>query len=131
MNRKTIDVMFSKKSDHWRTPKELYERFMDGGYVDPCPFESEYDNLDVDFGNVKMFINPPYSDIKRWVEFAIRHHNKYKKEILFLVPSRTDTKWFHELLEYGVELEFIKGRLHFSNKDRAPFPSVYIKLKGE
>lgn len=123
--------MFSKKSDNWQTPKEIYVSFMLDGYVDPCPFESTYDNLDVDFGDVRMFINPPYSDISSWVDFAIRHHRKYKKEIVFLVPSRTDTKWFHKLLDYGVELDFVKGRLNFSDSDRAPFPSVFIKLKGD
>lgn len=132
MNKKTLDVMFSKKSDNWATPKEIYNRFMDAGYVDPCPLNSEFDNLGVDFGEVNMFINPPYSDIKSWVDFAIRHHERYKKEIVFLVPSRTDTKWFHKLLEYGIEIEFIKGRLRFSESgEDAPFASIYIKIKGE
>ena len=122
--------MFSKKSDDWSTPRDIYEKFINDGYIDPCPLHSEEDNLNIDFGNVKLFINPPYSDIKNWVEFAIRHHKKYKNEIVFLVPSRTDTKWFHRLLDYGVELEFIKGRLKFGGSDNpAPFPSVYIKLK--
>lgn len=124
------NLMFSKKSDHWSTPIDIYEKFINDGYIDPCPLHSKEDNLNIDFGNVKLFINPPYSDIKSWVEFAIRHHKKYKNEIVFLVPSRTDTKWFHRLLDYGVELEFIKGRLKFGGSGNpAPFPSVYIKLK--
>lgn len=131
MDRKKLDVLFSSKSDHWSTPKEIYDRFMSEGFVDPCPLHSDFDNLDVDFGDVKMFINPPYSDITTWVNFAIGHHLKYGKEIVLLVPSRTDTKWFHKLLEYGADLQFIKGRLKFSNsKENAPFPSVYITLKG-
>ena len=129
MNKKTIDLMFSKKSDHWKTPKAIYQKFMYEGYVDPCPFESQENNLDKDFGNVRMFINPPYSGIKHWVDFAIKHHQKYKKEIVFLVPSRTDRKWFHKLLDYGVRITFVKGRLRFNESDRAPFPSVYITLE--
>ena len=131
MNEQTRELMFSSKSDDWETPKEIYGSFMLDGYVDPCPFKSDVDNLDVDFGDVKMFINPPYSDVNRWVEFAIRHHEKYGNDIVFLVPSRTDTKWFHRLLDYGVDLKFVKGRIKFSGLDRAPFPSVYITLKGK
>jgi site-specific DNA-methyltransferase (adenine-specific) len=129
MDKKTRDVMFSKKSDHWATPKYIYDDFMSKGYVDPCPLYCETNNLEKDFVNVKMFINPPYSRIKQWVEFATRHHKLYGKEIVFLVPSRTDTKWFHTLLEYGVHLNFVKGRLNFSESDNAPFPSVFITLQ--
>lgn len=124
------ELMFSSKSDNWATPKHIYDSYMDRGYIDPCPLNSKKDNLGVDFGQVNMFINPPYSDIKNWAEFAIRHHSKYGKEIVMLVPSRTDTKWFHRLLDYGVNLKFIKGRLKFGDsKNSAPFPSVYITFK--
>jgi site-specific DNA-methyltransferase (adenine-specific) len=129
MDKKTKNLMFSKKSDDWSTPKHIYDDFINREYVDPCPLHCETNNLEKDFGNVKMFINPPYSGIKYWVEFAIRHHKLYGKEIVFLVPSRTDTKWFHTLLEYGVKLNFLKGRLNFSGLDRAPFPSVFITLE--
>ncbi len=47
-----------------------------------------------------------------------------------LVASRTDTKWFHKLMEYAKEIRFIKGRLKFDNyKNSAPFPSAIIILK--
>ncbi len=75
-----------------------------------------------------MFINPPYSDITNWVEFALRSA-KEDNHIVLLIPSRTDTKYFHKLLEYGCDLEFIKGRLKFGDlKGTAPFPSVLVHL---
>ena len=80
-----------------------------------------------------MFINPPYERglIEQFIDMAIRNHQKYDKEIVLLIPSRTDTKYFHKLLDYGVDLEFIKGRLKFGgSKNSAPFPSVLIYLKG-
>lgn len=123
-----IKVMFSRNTDHWETPKHIYNKYMDNGFIDPCPFHSTVDNLINEWEVGKYFINPPYSDIKSWVDKAIHEHNK-GSEIHLLVPSRTDTKWFHKLLDYGVELEFIKGRLRFSEKGSAPFPSVIIKLK--
>ncbi len=121
--------MFSKKSDHWATPKIIYERFMNEGFFDPCPLKSQEDNLLKDFEVEKMFINPPYSDVISWVRFAIRHLNHKTKKIVFLVPARTDTKWFHLALENGGKVEFIKGRLRFNDSNPAPFPSIYITFQ--
>ena len=121
--------MFSKKTDHWETPKTIYNEFIKKGYYDPCPLNCKEDNLQsIWFG--KLFINPPYSDIISWVNKAIEEINNYE-EVVFLVPARTDTKWFHKLLENGATVEFIKGRLKFSESNSAPFPSIYITLKGK
>ena len=56
MNHK---VMFSKESDHWSTPDDMYQYFMQRGFVDPCPLHSENDNLKQDYGCIDLFINPP------------------------------------------------------------------------
>lgn len=47
---------------------------------------------------------------------------------VFLVPARTDTKWFHELvLPQAKEIRFIKGRFRFGDaKHPAPFPSMVV-----
>jgi site-specific DNA-methyltransferase (adenine-specific) len=52
---------------------------------------------------------------------------------VFLIPARTDTRWFHEIvLPYAAEIRFIKGRLKFSGaKNSAPFPSMIVVFKGE
>lgn len=48
-----------------------------------------------------------------------------------LVPSRTDTRWFHDWVYGKAELRFIKGRLHFNDsKDSAPFPSLVAVYRG-
>ena len=126
MNNK---VMFSKDSDHWSTPDDIYQYFMSQGFVDPCPLHSEHDNLQKDFGCIDLFINPPYSDIKSWVDYAINHADINQADVVLLIPSRTDTKYFHKLLDHGVDLQFIKGRLKFGNsKNSAPFPSVLIRV---
>jgi hypothetical protein len=42
-----------------------------------------------------------------------------------LLPSRTDTRWFHTWVYGKAEIRFIKGRLKFGGaKDSAPFPSL-------
>lgn len=120
-----------KYSDHWSTPDEIYEKYViELKYEDPCPLGAD----DFTFVSIDepIFLNPPYSDIETWVNWAIEEHESCQKHIVILVPSRTDTKWFHKLLEHGCELEFIKGRLKFGgSKSGAPFPSVLIHLKGE
>lgn len=118
-------------SDHWSTPKEIYDLYVNQkGYFDPCPLHDE--GFDFEHIDKPLFVNPPYSDIAKWVEWAIINHILSRKHVVILIPSRTDTTYFHKLLDYGVDLEFIKGRLKFGNcKTGAPFPSVLIHLNGE
>jgi len=117
-------------SDHWSTPKEIYDKYINElGYSDPCPLHHE--NVEIIHINSSLFINPPYSEISKWVDYAITNHVLTNKHVVLLIPSRTDTKYFHRLLEYGCQLEFIKGRLKFGeSKNGAPFPSVLVHLGG-
>lgn len=116
-----------KYSDNWSTPIEMYDHYISKGYKDPCPLYA--DDFDFGFINEKIFLNPPYSDISTWVDWAIENNTKSNKHIVILIPSRTDTKYFHRLLEFGCDLEFIKGRLKFGgHKYGAPFPSVLVHL---
>lgn len=122
-------VLFSKKSDNWKTPKEVYDAFINDGYYDPCPFHSRIDSLSIDWQD-ENFVNPPYSKIKAFIKKSIEEHKK-GKHIILLIPARTDTKWFRLLVDYGCEITFVTGRLHFNNLNSAPFPSCYVKLTGD
>lgn len=49
-----------------------------------------------------------------------------------LIPSRTDTKAFHEYIYGKAEIRFVKGRLKFGgSKYGAPFPSMIVIFRGE
>ena len=122
------NILFSKKSDNWKTPIYMYEQYMNLGYFDPCPYESKYDGLKIEWKE-KNFVNPPYSKIKEWVNKCIEQH-KMKKEIILLIPARTDTQYFRKLVDYGCNIIFITGRLHFNDSNSAPFPSCLIRLTG-
>lgn len=51
--------------------------------------------------------------------------------VVCLVPSRTDTEWFHEYALRG-EIRFIRGRLKFNGaKNSAPFPSLLVIFRPE
>lgn len=121
-------ILFSKNSDNWATPKIMYDYYMNNGYFDPCPLNSQFDGLEIEWKN-KNFVNPPYSKIKDFVDKSIEEHKKGRKVIL-LIPARTDTKYFRKLVDYGCDIFFITGRLHFNNSNSAPFPSCYIWLTG-
>jgi hypothetical protein len=61
-------------------------------------------------------MNPPYGrQIGKWIEKAYLS-SKDGATVVCLLPSRTDTKWFHELCNKG-EIRFIKGRLVFGTDE--------------
>lgn len=136
MNR----VLFSHKSDEWETPQSLFDDLNKefNFDIDVCAtkdnakcktyFNSGQNGLVQDWGNSTVWCNPPYSNIRDWAKKCSEH----KGTAVLLVPSRTDTKWFHDFCyaRGGVEIRFIKGRLKFSNSDNsAPFPSMIVIFK--
>ena len=123
-NRK---VMFSSTTDHWSTPKDVYKTLdAEFGFdFDPCPLHSSFDGLTVEWGGVN-FVNPPYSDIKNWCKKAIEEWKK-GKTVVMLIPSRTDTYFWHDYIMKADEIRFIKGRLKFGKSTTgAPFPSAIV-----
>lgn len=118
---------FSHQSDHWATPKKIYDDFMKHGFFDPCPLHADFDGLNIPWKNLN-FVNPPYSEIDKWVDKALLENEK-GNYIVMLLPVRTDTKWFKKLSDFGVFIHFIKGCLHFNeSKVGAPFPSMIVWL---
>lgn len=128
-------------TDDWTTPPDLFA-YLSSHYgpfdLDPCaskdgarlPVPVQYtiddDGLSKSW-NVhpskitRAFVNPPYSEIGKWVDKALTE----QLDFCFLVPARTDTKWFYKLYQHSYTLAFIKGRLRFGNqKNSAPFPSA-------
>ena len=128
------------KSDSWSTPQNFKENLpFEFDDYDPCPLNDNpnFDGLQEEWAKT-TFVNPPYGKLKTtkkngigWVEKA-HIECKKGKTIVMLIPTRTDTSWFHDnILKNNYEIEFIRGRLKFSNsKNPAPFSSmlVYFKL---
>lgn len=77
------------------------------------------------------WMNPPYGrEIVKWMKKAYEESLK-GANVVCLVPSRTDTKWWHDYAMKG-EIRFIKGRLKFGNaKNSAPFPSALVIFYGK
>lgn len=123
MNR----VLFSSQSDKWKTPESFYQALnaeFNFDY-DPCPLKPTLDGLTTDWGDCN-FVNPPYSDIAKWVEKSYQEYQK-GKTVVMLIPSRTDTRWWHSYCMKAKEIRFIKGRLRFGGATQnAPFPSCIV-----
>lgn len=154
-------LMFSLKTDEWRTPVETFNAlnaefgfdfdaaatsensWVDGDYFGPDHRVPEQrDALAVEdwrpYGPV-FWLNPPYSKCREFIAKAAAEAKK-GCTVVCLVPSRTDTRWWHEHVwdanlhkpRPGVEVRFIKGRLKFGGATAgAPFPSVVIVFRPE
>ena len=121
-------LMFSSLRLDWQTPKAVYQ-ILDAEFgfnFDPCPSNPRFDGLKVEWGAVS-FVNPPYGkEIGKWCKKAYEEYKK-GKIVVMLIPSRTDTKWWHEYIMEATEIRFVKGRLKFDGaKNSAPFPSAII-----
>lgn len=139
---KNKKVIFSKNSDEWETPISLFEylNYEFNFNLDPCCtlinrkcdffFTKEDNGLIQDWGGYRVFCNPPYSNISNWVKKCYFESLKPNTLVCLLIPSRTDTKYFHEYIYNRSEIRFIKGRLRFSNAGNAPFPSMLVIFRS-
>ena len=123
------------------TPQFLYDRLnqVNQFTLDPCAtdlnhkcpkyFTIEDNGLAQSWANEVVFINPPYSDIAKWVEKAFNEAKRNDAICIMLIPARTDTKYWHNFIMKANSITFIKGRLKFgSMKTAAPFPSCIVEF---
>ena len=137
-------VHFSMKTNEWTTPQYLYDELNDefGFTLDPCCtiqsakcdkfYTKEENGLIQDWSKDVVFMNPPYGrEIPKWIAKAYVE-SLSGAIVVCLIPSRTDTKYWHEFIFPYAEIRFIKGRLKFGgHKNAAPFPSAIVIFKGE
>jgi hypothetical protein len=101
---------------------------------DPCPLGMAglplLDGLRREWGQC-VFLNPPYGRvIGQWIEKAYRQASQGRL-VVCLIPSRTDTRWWHEWVMKASEIRFIRGRLKFNGAPyNAPFPSAIVIFDG-
>ena len=124
--------LFSTVSGDWTTPLELFEE-LDREFhfaYDPCPSKPTFNGLTVNWLE-SNYVNPPYG--RKITEWLKKGYEEWKmgKTCVFLIPSRTDTKWWHDYVMKANEIRFIKGRIKFQGaKNPAPFPSCIVIFRG-
>ena len=131
MSIEKIKGCLSHNTDDWRTPTSLFKDYMEKGFIDCFPYHADYDEFQMVYSNEKLFANPPYSKLK-FVPLWIYNNVINGCEIHLLIPARTDTRYFHKMLEFHPKIIFLKGRLHFNDSlFGAPFPSIIMIFKKE
>ena len=147
MDKDTQGLMFSSKSNEWATPQDFYNKLNAefGFTLDPCAtpstakcasyYTKDDDGLSKDWSGHTVFVNPPYGRQQRhWIEKAYKEGEKAGTTVVMLIPSRTDTKAWHNYCMKATEIRFVKGRLKFGQKgskgNSAPFPSAVVVFSG-
>lgn len=99
------------------------------GGVPWVPAERHYSELDDGLTQPwdgRIWLNPPYSNPRPWIEKLSWNGND-----VALLPADTATSWFHDFVTKADGFCFIKGRLRFVRNDRgeetsARFPSILV-----
>lgn len=144
----------SSDSDEWFTPPVVLELVARIGAIglDPCgsersPVRARVRWTIADDGLSRpwetsepseiVYVNPPYSEIDAWTDYAIAQHEANRRRpIVLLVPARPDTAWWARL-ETAASVCYWRGRLRFvtspdgerlTRGTSAPFPSALCYL---
>lgn len=134
---------FSSKSDNWATQPAVFAALdAEFGFtLDVCAsadnhkcdryFTAQDDGLAQDWagsGHEVVWCNPPYGShgggIAAWMAKALAS-SRAGATVVCLIPSRTETGWWHESVMQAAEIRLVKGRLAFGDsKSNAPFGSA-------
>lgn len=145
-NRKPHEPFTSNNSDEHYTPKEIVDAVLEcfGGKIDldPCSnsrespnvpainhFTKTDDGLKQDWRSQAVYVNPPYSQVRLWVQKGIQEYlDGRADEIILLVKADTTTKWFKLIWDLAPVVCFVDHRLCFLNESNngngATFPSA-------
>ena len=140
MSANTMKVHYSATTEatsSWATPWDFFNRLNDefGFELDVCAlpenakcekyYTPEIDGLAQEWKGT-CWMNPPYGRaIGAWIKKAY-DSAMAGNTVVCLLPARTDTRWFHDYCLKSQDIRFVKGRIHFSGKDPAPFPSMVV-----
>jgi len=148
MNREAFSRTCETK-DEWETPKYFFELLDEIFHftLDPCASPSnakckkfhtiEDDGLLQDWSGESVFVNPPFSHVKDWVQKCYKEGIKENTVVVMILPSRTDTIYWHEYIMKANEIWFCKGRVNFLLNNLLPknssstFPLAVVVFESE
>jgi hypothetical protein len=106
------------RRQNWATPRSLFdplnERFrftLDGASEAGNGLLPRASSADapLPWAGERVFCNPPWSNIAPFLELA-----PFADLAVFLVPARTNSRWFHRALALGSRAEFFLGKPRFT-----------------
>jgi phage N-6-adenine-methyltransferase len=139
-------ALYSSQKMDWETPQGLFDRLNAEFHFEwdvcaskenakcACFFTEKDNGLSKSWKNKTCWMNPPYGwEIGLWMAKAYQE-SREGATVVCLVPSRTDTVWWHDYAMKG-EYRLLRGRLKFvkpdgTSKDAAPFPSAIVIFRG-
>ena len=143
VRRKSYAACHSSKNQTWQTPAPLLAAILEAAGrdefdLDPCspspggPVPALAHWTEADDGLTRpwhglVFVNPPYSRaLPKWVAKCSGEADQ-GTTVVGLVPSRTDTRWWHSHVVGQADVIMLKGRLKFGGgQHSAPFPSAIV-----
>lgn len=151
MNKEVYSRTEASK-DTWETP-DYFFNLLDEEFkftLDPCAtkdntkckkfYTKEQNGLNQDWKGERVFVNPPFSQIKDrkdrkgWVWKCYTEGIKENTLVVLILPPRTDTHYWHDYIMKANEIWFCKGRVNFLQKEEKPengstFPLAVIIFK--
>ncbi|WP_353726531.1 DNA N-6-adenine-methyltransferase [Lactiplantibacillus plantarum] len=131
-------ALFTSNKEDWETPQDFYDRLNAKYHFEWDLAASDDNSLEQDWEGLSgnLFLNPPYGrELKLWVKKAATTGLKDKQNLVMLIPSRTDTSYWHDYIFNHAEIKFLRGRLKFEvdgiSGDSAPFPSAVVIYTGD
>ena len=140
---KAYAACLSSRDQTWQTPSALLAAILQAAGreafdLDPCSPASEGpvpaltrwtegdDGLSRQWAGL-VFVNPPYSRaLPIWVAKCAQEAAA-GAVVIGLVPSRTDTRWWHDNVAGRADIVMLRGRLRFGGgAHSAPFPSALV-----
>jgi len=134
-------AIFSSKRQDWATPWEVFRQWdlTFGPFtLDVCAtahnakckrYFSPEDNGLVQTWSGICWMNPPYGrGIDQWLDkAALEVRAGHALRVVCLLPARTDSAWWHDLIFPRCTVYFLRGRIRFEGAAHsAPFPSAIV-----
>lgn len=125
-NQKMNLNRFQNRNPDVATAKDFYDEINEVFHFDcdPVPLHSCEDALEKEWGEVN-YVNPPFDNIAPFVKKAYSEAANHGKTSVLLLPVRTHTKYFFDLIfecPAVSSIWFLKKGMKFENYERV-FPA--------
>lgn len=153
--KQNLEPMMSSECMIWETPSALFDQLnrefhftadlaasaantkvKDYFFGPGSPFAE--DALSVSWRHLCGYLNPPYGrELGDWVRKAYEETRNRFTTVVMLIPSRTDTGFWHNYVTRADDVRFVRGRIVFEldgkpildkngKPQSAPFPSAIV-----
>jgi len=130
----------------WGTPPEIFNPINDEFKftLDVCAiaenskcdrfFTPDDDGLKQSWENEVCWCNPPYGkDVPKWCKKALQESYRGATTVL-LIPCKTNTNWWHDIVIANAEVRFLRGRVKFIQNGQQftqalPWPLAFVVFR--